>query len=210
MLGKLVWRPAEGAEVSLKYGYTKGEDSHFASLIAPELNCYLPVPGTESEPWYATSTGWYCGEFKAEGRENRINLPDFRQGVTYILANNFPNPEDFVVPPTKPGTFREQNRVLLEYVQDRRGLHRHLAGLLEPATISSRSSTWTTRRTGRSGACSTSTTGATSRTTRRNSAWTRRPTCRCAARSACTGTTRTGRTGSAASWAPASSSAPAR
>ncbi|MEQ1802065.1 MAG: TonB-dependent receptor [Gammaproteobacteria bacterium] len=118
VLGKLVWRPGKGAEVSLKYGYTKGEDSHFASLIAPELNCYLPAPGTEGEPWYATSTGWYCGEFRAEGRENRINIPDLANGVTYILANNFPNPSDFVIPPTEPGTFREQDRVLLEYVQD--------------------------------------------------------------------------------------------
>jgi iron complex outermembrane receptor protein len=118
VLGKLVWRPAGGSEVSLKYGYTKGEDSHFPSLIATELNCYVPVPGTENEPWYATSTGYYCGEWQAEGRVNRINLPDMRDGVTYILANSFPNPEDYKVPPTEPGTFREQNRVLLEYVQD--------------------------------------------------------------------------------------------
>lgn len=121
VLGKLVWRPAEGAEVSLKYGYTKGEDSHFPSLIATELNCYLPVPGTESEPWYGTSTGYYCGEFTAEGRENRINLPDFRQGVTYDPPNEVPNPGDYTIPPTEPGTFREQNRVLFEYVQDVRG-----------------------------------------------------------------------------------------
>ncbi len=121
VLGKLVWRPGEGAEVSLKYGYTKGEDSHFPNLIAAELNCYLPVPGTESEPWFNTSTGWFCGEFTAEGRENRINLPDLRQGVTYILADTLPNPEDFTIPPAEPGTFREQNRVLLEYVQDVRG-----------------------------------------------------------------------------------------
>lgn len=121
VLGKLVWRPAEGAEVSLKYGFTEGEDTHFPSLIAPELNCYLPVPGTEAEPWYGTSTGWYCGEFRAEGRENRINLPDFNEGVTFIRANEFPNPEDYAVPPTEPGTFREQNRVLLEYVQDLAG-----------------------------------------------------------------------------------------
>jgi len=117
-LAKLVWRPADGAEVSLKYGYTRGEDSHFPNLIAAELNCFLPVPGTEGEPWYATSTGYYCGEFRAAGRVNRINLPDFRNGVTYIRANEFPQPELYTVPPAEPGTFREQNRVLLEYVQD--------------------------------------------------------------------------------------------
>lgn len=123
LLGKLVWRPAEGAEVSLKYGYTKGDDTHFPSLIAAELNCYVPVPGTEAEPWYAGSTGWYCGEFRAEGRENRINLPDMAEGVTYAPFPGYVplNPGDNVVPPTEPGTFREQDRVLLEYVQDLRG-----------------------------------------------------------------------------------------
>ncbi|MDH4022684.1 MAG: TonB-dependent receptor plug domain-containing protein, partial [Gammaproteobacteria bacterium] len=68
VLGKLVWRPGEGSEVSLKYSYTKGEDTHFASLIAAELNCFVPEPGTESESWYATSTGYYCGEWRAEDR----------------------------------------------------------------------------------------------------------------------------------------------
>lgn len=120
-LGKLVWRPAEGAEVSLKYSYTKGEDSHFPSLIAAELNCFVPKPGTEGEPWYATSTGHYCGEWSAEDRVNRINIPDLQDGVTYILAPTFDDPEDYIVPPTEPGTFREQNRILLEYVQDLRG-----------------------------------------------------------------------------------------
>jgi outer membrane receptor protein involved in Fe transport len=117
-LGKLVWRPLDGSEVTLKYGYTKGEDSHFANLIASELNCFLPVPGTEGEPWYGTTTGYYCGQFRAEGRVNRINLPDFKNGVTFVRAPQFSNPELYTVPPVEPGTFREQNRVLLEYVQD--------------------------------------------------------------------------------------------
>jgi len=121
VLGKLVWRPGENSEVSLKYSYTRGEDGHFPSLIATELNCYVPVPGSENEPWYATSTGYYCGEWNAAGRVNRMNLPDMREGVTYILANIQPNPADFVALPTEPGTFRDQNRLLLEYVQDVRG-----------------------------------------------------------------------------------------
>ena len=121
VLGKLVWRPAEGSEVSLKYGFTKGDDTHFASLLATELNCYVPVPGTESEVWYSTSTGYYCGEWKAEGRQNRINIPDLKNGVTYVLANSFANPEDYSIPPSDVGTFREQNRLLLEYVQDLAG-----------------------------------------------------------------------------------------
>ena len=120
-LGKLVWRPAEGTEISLKYGYTKGEDTHFPSLIAADLNCFVPTPETENESWYANSAGYYCGEWRAEDLVNRINIPDMADGVTYILANNFPDPDDYSLPPTEPGTFREQHRVLLEYVQDLRG-----------------------------------------------------------------------------------------
>jgi outer membrane receptor protein involved in Fe transport len=117
-LGKLVWRPAEGSEVSVKYAYTKGDDTHFPSLIATELNCFVPAPGLEGEPWYATSTGYYCGEWRAEDLVNRINIPDMANGVTYILANDLANPEDYSLPPTEPGTFREQQRALLQYVQD--------------------------------------------------------------------------------------------
>ena len=123
-LGKLVWRPADGSEVSLKYGYTKGEDTHFPSLIATDLNCFVPTPETAGESWYATSTGYYCGEWRAEDLVNRINIPDMADGVTYILANNFPDPDDYSLPPTEPGTFREQHRVLLEYVQDRGRVYR--------------------------------------------------------------------------------------
>ena len=118
ILGKLVWRPREGSEVSLKYGFTKGDDSHFPSAQLTDLNCYVPVPGTEDEPWYNTSTGWYCGRVREGGHVDRLNLPDFRNGVTYILANTFENPDDYKAPPAEPGQRREQNRVLLEYIQD--------------------------------------------------------------------------------------------
>jgi iron complex outermembrane recepter protein len=120
-MGKLVWRPADGSTISLKYGYTHSDDTHFPSLIAADLNCYVPTPETEDEPWYHTSQGYYCGKWNAEGKENRINLPDFRNGVTYILAPALPEPQNFVVPPSEPGTFRDQNRVLLDLVQDIRG-----------------------------------------------------------------------------------------
>ncbi len=118
LMVKLVWRPATGSEVSLKYGYTHSDDTHFPSLIAADLNCYVPTPETEDEPWYPTSQGYYCGEWSAEGKENRINLPDLRNGVTYILAPRFQDPENYAIGPGEPGTFREQNRFLLEYVQE--------------------------------------------------------------------------------------------
>ncbi len=123
LLGKLVWRPVDGSEVNLKYGFTKSDDSHFPNLLLTELNCNLPYAGTEGEPWYPTTNGDYCGKVSADGRINRINLPDFREGVTYFEANLLPSeedphPEDYSIPGQEPGTYREQNRVLLEYVQD--------------------------------------------------------------------------------------------
>lgn len=118
VMAKLVWRPTDGAEVSLKYNYTDSEDDHFPSLIAADLNCFLPSAATRDETWYASTQGYYCGEWDAAGKVNRINLPDLRQGVTYFLAPDLPNPEDFSIPGTEPGTFRTQNRLFLAYVQD--------------------------------------------------------------------------------------------
>lgn len=126
LLGKLVWRPVDGSEVNLKYGFTKSDDSHFPNLLVTELNCNLPYAGTEGEPWFPTTNGDYCGKVSADGRVNRINLPDFREGVTYRFADSLPSaenpqPENYSLPGQEPGTYREQNRVLLEYVQDVRG-----------------------------------------------------------------------------------------
>lgn len=118
VLGKLVWRPGEGRELSLKYGYTKGEDSHFPSLGAAALNCFVPTPETANEPWYATTQGDYCGEWSVQGLQNRLNLPDFKRGVTVVHATTAADPADFIIPPTEPGTVREQHRVLLDYTQD--------------------------------------------------------------------------------------------
>jgi outer membrane receptor protein involved in Fe transport len=123
LLGKLVWRPVDGSEVSLKYGFTKSDDSHFPNFLATDLNCNLPYAGTEGEPWFATTNGDYCGKWSVDGRVNRINIPDFREGVKYVFADvlpdpDDPHPDDYSIPGQEPGTYREQNRVLLEYVQD--------------------------------------------------------------------------------------------
>lgn len=123
LLGKLVWRPVDGSEVSLKYGFTKSDDSHFPNYLATDLNCNLPYVGTEGEPWFATTNGDYCGKWSVDGRVNRINIPDFREGVKYVFADvlpdpDDPHPEDYSIPGQEPGTYREQNRLLLEYVQD--------------------------------------------------------------------------------------------
>lgn len=123
LLGKLVWRPSDAAELSIKYGFTKSDDSHFANFQATDLNCNLPYAGTEGEPWFATTNGDYCGQWSVDGRVNRINLPDIREGVKYRFADTLPSeddprPEDYSIAGQEPGTYREQNRVLLEYVQD--------------------------------------------------------------------------------------------
>jgi outer membrane receptor protein involved in Fe transport len=123
LLGKLVWRPTDDAELSLKYGFTKSDDSHFPNFLATDLNCNLPYVGTEGEPWFATTNGDYCGKWSVDGRVNRINIPDFREGVKYRFADLLPSeddprPEDYSIAGREPGTYREQNRVLLEYVQD--------------------------------------------------------------------------------------------
>jgi outer membrane receptor protein involved in Fe transport len=117
LLGKLVAKPWEGGELSLKFGWTEGEDTHFPSVIAADLNCYLPTPATAGEPWYATTQGHWCGEWSAKGVVNRINLPDFREGVTAIFAT--PETLDqYSTDPVEPGTFRTQRRLLGEYVQE--------------------------------------------------------------------------------------------
>ena len=95
----------------------------FPTYWLTELNCNLPYAGTEGEPWFATTNGDYCGKWSADGRINRINLPDIREGVKYLFADvlpseDDPHPEDYSIPGQEPGTYREQNRVLLEYVQD--------------------------------------------------------------------------------------------
>jgi outer membrane receptor protein involved in Fe transport len=123
LLGKLVWRPVEGTEFNLKYGFTKSDDSHFPNLLLTELNCNLPYAGTEGEAWFPTTNGDYCGKVSADGRINRINLPDIREGVKYRFADTLPSeenpqPENYSIPGQEPGTYREQNRVLLEYIQD--------------------------------------------------------------------------------------------
>jgi iron complex outermembrane receptor protein len=132
---KLTWTPSETTVVNFKWGYTQGDDDHWPSLVPPgeyPANCYLPVdaqgnpteyfetipadPGDPlSEP--RGSSGAFCGTFDPSGWENRINLPDFRQGVLAAgLAN--PNPEALrFAQPVDPGTRRETDRYLLDVTQ---------------------------------------------------------------------------------------------
>jgi outer membrane receptor protein involved in Fe transport len=116
-LFKLNWVPVEGTTFSFKYGYTEGDDSHFPSLVAPgdlrqQLNCWLPptLPSQGGPVGPITSGGAFCGTFDPTGWENRINLPDMREGVTTTTG--------YYAPPVEPGTRRTQNRYLLDYTQE--------------------------------------------------------------------------------------------
>ncbi|MCK6372192.1 MAG: TonB-dependent receptor, partial [Gammaproteobacteria bacterium] len=87
--------------------------------IFDTLNCWLPpagrfplptgAPAPDEEPWWRTSGGDICGRLDANGWENRINLPDIRNGVT-VAGGSF-------IPGTKPGLQKTLNRYLLEYRQ---------------------------------------------------------------------------------------------
>jgi outer membrane receptor protein involved in Fe transport len=132
LLVKLVWTPVADGTLTFKYGYTEADDSAFPSLVPAggpadvygQLNCWLapqefydylaagntaPFPG--EQPWWRTSGGTHCGELDATGYENRVNLPDFEDGIN---LDTDPEREIFAA---EPGLFKNQNRFLLDYEQ---------------------------------------------------------------------------------------------
>jgi iron complex outermembrane receptor protein len=117
-MGKLVFRLTDESEINLKYSYTEADDDHFPSLLAADLNCYVPTAETVGEPWHNTSQGQYCGKWDPKGRVNLVNVPDFRQGVTMFGVPDPNNPGSITVPPAEPGTRRETHRILAEYTQE--------------------------------------------------------------------------------------------
>ncbi|KAA3631656.1 MAG: TonB-dependent receptor, partial [Proteobacteria bacterium] len=117
VLTKLLFTPFDSTEISLKYNFTRGDDGHFPANSFFELNCY--VPDDPSEPWYNTSPGTYCGEFKIDGTVNRKNIPDIRNGLrtNSQIIGGLPEAATIAVP-TDPGLQRDTHRVLGEWVQD--------------------------------------------------------------------------------------------
>jgi outer membrane receptor protein involved in Fe transport len=83
LTGKLVFTPTDNLELSLKVDYTETDDDHFASLLQPARNCY--VPGDPSDPKAAitdpNSPGWFCGELKPDGLRAQMNIADLREGA---------------------------------------------------------------------------------------------------------------------------------
>jgi iron complex outermembrane receptor protein len=88
-LGKLLWQINDTSELTFKANYTHGDDGHYPQLIVEteEFNCYPDDNGD-----FQT----YCGTLDVErvhtfdpedpkndmSRENRLNLPDIREGMT--------------------------------------------------------------------------------------------------------------------------------
>ena len=118
VLGRLTFRPTELTEINLKASYTDGDDGHYPNNVFPTLNCQLP--DDPAEPWYTTSQGTYCGEFRIDGTENRKNIPDLVNGIRtnrQFLPGPFPE-EQTISQPVEPGQRRETYRLVGEWVQD--------------------------------------------------------------------------------------------
>lgn len=144
LLLKLNWTPTSSTELNFKYAYTEGEDDHFPALIPAELssqvNCYIPEdpanPVADSlkppfsnqyidsaAPNWDTSPGDFCGTLDTAGAGNRLNLPDFRNGMTVVedyflvIGGTGLSEEQRTALPAKPGTRRTTDRFLLDVTQ---------------------------------------------------------------------------------------------
>jgi outer membrane receptor protein involved in Fe transport len=104
--GKLSWEALDNLEINLKAEHSESDDEHFASLFAPELNCYLPGQSGAS----LGSPGWYCGEVREEGHRALMNIADLREGATSYYGTAAPAP--FI------GTQTETDRYLIEGILD--------------------------------------------------------------------------------------------
>ena len=122
-VGKLMWNITDTSDLMLKVGYTRGEDGHYPQLVVEtsELNCFVPGQDlAEFDPVtrernlnYYTSPGQACGVISPEGRENRLNIPDLREGINASATDPALRSTGELV-----GLRRDQYNVLLEYTQD--------------------------------------------------------------------------------------------
>ncbi len=91
IVGKLLWTPNDDAEVTLKLGYTRGDDDHYVQLIQEpgELNCFLPTLDNIDEPWYGTSRGAFCGTLDIDAVHYAPNNP-FNPGNPDFDSDTYP------------------------------------------------------------------------------------------------------------------------
>jgi outer membrane receptor protein involved in Fe transport len=116
LMGKLTWMPFEPTEFNFKYSFTRGDDGHYPNNRFDTLNCFIPDDPTE--PWFTTSHGEFCGEFRIDGTHNVKNLPDIRNGMSVTPVQGTLPPEETVTPGVPPGTRRDINRVAADWIQD--------------------------------------------------------------------------------------------
>ena len=99
VITKLLWTPNDDAEITLKLGYTEGDDDHYVQLIQEpgELNCFLPTPDNINEPWFTTSQGAYCGTLDidavhyAPNNPFNPNNPNFNPDTYFPRSSNLVN-----------------------------------------------------------------------------------------------------------------------
>jgi outer membrane receptor protein involved in Fe transport len=121
VLFKLAWTPLDDTLVNLKFNYTEGDDDHFPSEVplslGSQLNCFLPGPDNPE------SGGAYCGTWDPSGYENRVNLPDIKNGVQASAIGDDPVTPEFTTDeerfakPGDPGLERQTYRVLADFTQ---------------------------------------------------------------------------------------------
>jgi outer membrane receptor protein involved in Fe transport len=126
-MAKLTWTPTDATEINVKFGYTDADDDHFSSLV-PNVNiaaspsginnCFLPG-SPEAGP---DTPSAFCGTYSGtDGWENRVNLPDIREGMTVV--DNYPLGASGyplavrTASSIKPGTRRDTYRYLLDGTQ---------------------------------------------------------------------------------------------
>lgn len=121
--GKLTWQALDNLAINLKVDHSESDDEHFASLFAPELNCYDPrnpldpkaaITRTDFDGQDTPrSPGWFCGEVVADGHRALMNIADLREGATSYYGTAAPAP--FI------GTQTETDRYLIEGILDLSG-----------------------------------------------------------------------------------------
>lgn len=114
IVGKLLWTPTDTTTVTLKLGYTKSADDHYAQLIVEpgELNCFLPTADRSDEPWFATSQGAFCGTIDGAHVTYAANNPFNPGSPAFDPATYLPNSDNLVNNLPRNGGLR-QSRINL-------------------------------------------------------------------------------------------------
>lgn len=147
-LAKLVWKPWDGGQFNVKYGYTEADDSMWPSLVAPSgplfeglppndprlntpggngifatLNCWLPPEGRYPLPQGAPAPdeeSWWRTTGGATCGKFDANGWENRINIP-DMANGVTLNDGRYVAGAEPGLRKTQNRYLFEFTQDLEG-----------------------------------------------------------------------------------------